>query len=1668
MSLPPAIQQFGINATDYLAGIDEMLSATDKLAKQFDVVIAAADRMSASLAEAAGKADESFAAASGAADRMGASLEEAAAGADESLAAVASAADESAAAVARAGESYTAAAGALDETVAAAERATTSQVTLSDAEKAAADAASFEAGLLADLDRSQALLADSAKAVTDGLAAEARAMGIVADEAALAGDATAAAGDKAVLAGDEAAASGEKAAAFGGMWKTALLGVGLAAVYGVDKAGEFQSSMEQLHTQAGVAQSQIAGLSQGVLQLAGQVGEGPQSLSESLYHVASNMASTGASAAQMLNAVKVAAEGAQVGNANLTDVTNALGAAIASGIPGVQNYTQAMGYMNATVGAGDMNMQDLSDAFGTGVLANIKMYGVTLQDVSAALATFGDNNIRGAKAGTDLRMAVQAMVAPVSTAGPALAQLGLKTTSLADAMKNGGLDSALELFISHLKSAGVPTKDYGELITDVFGKKAGSGIGVLIGEFSRFQGKYAQVKEGADSFASDWAARQQTMAQQWTNLKAGVSALAISFGTLLLPAATKVVGTLAKFADLLEEHPALAAFAGALLAVAVAFKVVATAEAIFDAVTVANPVMVVVMAVIALTYGLYELYTHFKIVRDIVADVGKVFADAWEVAVDAAGAVIRWFVSGPLALIKQEIGVFTQWWSQNSAQVEEVTRAVWTVIKDIVTVYWTILSTEVRVGLDALKIWWKVTWAVFADSLKYLWDIMATQVEVSIRLILDVITVVLDLLTGRWGAAWGALKKLASDALHGAVAVIMSYVGGFGTLLWDAGKAVVGGLIGGMQSVLGGVGGLLGDLFGGGGAGEAAGGAAQAGHSVAAAFASGWDDVYRDTVGEVVRAFEAVKGAITSGFDGWWKTHGEALKEVWRATWDTVKAIFIVNWDAVMAVLVPAVRAVGDILRAVWAEVTIMTRVTWEVLGSFLKLAWAAIAVVAKVAWDAVSAAVKIAWDVIAAVVKVAVDLVTAVVKTGWDVISAYVKVVLAAVEAVIKVTWDVIVGIFSVALDLLTGHWSQAWRDIQATCTQVANAVRGFLAATWAAIAAVAIQVWNNVKGFLAQTWNALWGLVVQVFNQVKNFLVQTWNAIYNGVISAWHTIFAFFASVPGQILGALGDVGSLLFSAGKAIIQGLINGVESMVGSAISTIKSVGSSLLHGAMSALGISSPSKEFYKLGAFITQGLALGISETAAQAAAAASALAAQVSAAYSAGQVTSSEAGSLQGSISTKLAADLLSLQRSGAATAAAVLGAEITARIGSGITEAMPQAEAAASSLMATIRKHLQDGDISTAEASSLFLKIQAALTSRQDKLTTAMSKLGLDMTAALLSSLANATSASAANTAVAKLVSYVQQAWAAGDITLSGASKLTSWLEADNSRLQSLATQRATVAATIKAADAYSGATEANTESWAGLGNITSSMTSGGMVYSGNILAGMQADLSSINAFTAAIRKLGQLGLSKNLLNQIIQMGPQQGLQVAQSLINGPLSVIQSMNTTQAQINAGADSLGQSAANAMYDSGAAAGQGFLSGLAAQQKSITAMMDQIAESMVGTIKKDLKISSPSLVMDEHGQMVAAGLIQGMERGVPGVRGAARMLAGATALPAVSSAGAGGATGGDNLTIHMAVTVNGFVGDNQQLATEIYDVFQEKTLQYRRRNGHNGLDQRA
>jgi TP901 family phage tail tape measure protein len=346
--------------------------------------------------------------------------------------------------------------------------------------------------------------------------------------------------------GDQAAKSGKSGHALTGAFGklAGLVSVG-AVVGGIVKAttsaASLQTQMLRLHTQAGASMGEVATQTKNVLTLAPQVGTGPQDLAQGMYHIESN----GLRGAKALDALRVSAEGAKIGGANLEDVTNALGGAIASGIKGTQNYTASMGAMNAIVGAGDMNMQNLADSFGTGLLAPMKTFGVSLTDVGGALAVFGDNNIRGATAATKLTSAVRIMAAPSDAAQKKLAALGMTQYEMANEMrKPGGLVIALQDLKGHLDK--LPPSARAAAVTGIFGGKQSMGVQVLLNQIDRLKAKTDDVTNGSKGFGAAWDATTHTLAFKVDQLKAHLGAVGDKIGGYLIPKLSTAAGWISK------------------------------------------------------------------------------------------------------------------------------------------------------------------------------------------------------------------------------------------------------------------------------------------------------------------------------------------------------------------------------------------------------------------------------------------------------------------------------------------------------------------------------------------------------------------------------------------------------------------------------------------------------------------------------------------------------------------------------------------------------------------------------------------------------------------------------------------------------------------------------------------------------------------------------------------------------------------------------------------------------------------------------------------------------------------------------------------------------------------------------------------------------------------
>lgn len=347
---------------------------------------------------------------------------------------------------------------------------------------------------------------------------------------------------------------------------------------------------------------------------------------------------------------------------------------------------------------------------------------------------------------------------------------------------------------------------------------------------------------------------------------------------------------------------------------------------------------------------------------------------------------------------------------------------------------------------------------------------------------------------------------------------------------------------------------------------------------------------------------------------------GPALLSVVTSLWGVVSAAAastanvvisaatqIASWIAMAAVAV----ANAAIIAAAWLAANPI---------ALIAIAIAAIVALIIMNWDSIVAFLTGVWEWIKTT---AADT--------WNNVLSFLQTVLGAIAAFFTTIWN---GIIS----FLTGAWNNITTAVNTGITNASNFVNTGLQA----ISNFFTNIWNNILSFLRDTWNNITSTVNTAINNVSNFINtvltnignffrtgwnnilsfvrDAWNNIVNAVTSGGGNVLNIMRNLPGQILGAVGNLGSLLFNAGRDIVIGMWNGIVGMgswlYGQIMSWIRSVVPGPI---LSFLGIASPSKWMKdEVGKMIPAGIAVGIEAASSVAEGAARHLAERVAAASS------------------------------------------------------------------------------------------------------------------------------------------------------------------------------------------------------------------------------------------------------------------------------------------------------------------------------------------------------------------------------------------------------------------------------------------------------------------
>ncbi|WOT03369.1 hypothetical protein [Corynebacterium pyruviciproducens] len=299
---------------------------------------------------------------------------------------------------------------------------------------------------------------------------------------------------------------------------------------------------------------------------------------------------------------------------------------------------------------------------------------------------------------------------------------------------------------------------------------------------------------------------------------------------------------------------------------------------------------------------------------------------------------------------------------------------------------------------------------------------------------------------------------------------------------------------------------------------------------VVAALAGGF--MLFQQVSPIIGALSGVLGALSApllavagvaGFfalavsqvDGASSQLGQAFQRVGDAVSPIIDSIKQFG-DGVMQALQPAFAAAAPVVTQFVDAVRQIIDALSPVIGTIMQIAGALVSAFAPV--------LTAIMPIISAVISVVVGLVVA--------FAPVLNIILQVAGAFITLLAN-IVGFVASGLAAIVGFVAAVVAGFVGMVANVISAVAGW-------VSGVLAKAGELVNGFLAKC-SELWSQTVSTFSQ--------------GVTRAVSEV----KQMPSKAKAALGDLGSFLLSSGKALIQGFINGIKSMVGAAKDAVSGV-----------------------------------------------------------------------------------------------------------------------------------------------------------------------------------------------------------------------------------------------------------------------------------------------------------------------------------------------------------------------------------------------------------------------------------------------------------------------------------------------------------------------------
>uniref|UniRef100_UPI003742C4B9 hypothetical protein n=1 Tax=Bacillus safensis TaxID=561879 RepID=UPI003742C4B9 len=316
----------------------------------------------------------------------------------------------------------------------------------------------------------------------------------------------------------------------------------------------------------------------------------------------------------------------------------------------------------------------------------------------------------------------------------------------------------------------------------------------------------------------------------------------------------------------------------------------------------------------------------------------------------------------------------------------------------------------------------------------------------------------------------------------------------------------------------------------------------------------------------------AAAWVVAMGPIGWITTAVIGIVALIIANWDKVKAFTLKIWGAVSNFLKGLWEGIKKVASTVWTGIVNFFKTSLAVHQKIVKTVWGAIKGFITGVWNGIKKIATSIWNGIKSFFVNTLNTHKKIFTTVWNAIKSVVSGVWNGIKNVAKSIWNGIKSFFSSVLSGIKNFFVNNWNKIKSTTTTVFNTVKTFIG-----------NVWNKIKTTVGNVVGGIWKAISGKFNDIKTTVGNKMNDVRSKIKSIWDKVMAFFRGID-------------LFKIGKDIIRGLIRGIGGVAGDLYKKASDIVGNVKNTFTKLFNIHSPSRWMrdeigYNLGAGMAVGL---------------------------------------------------------------------------------------------------------------------------------------------------------------------------------------------------------------------------------------------------------------------------------------------------------------------------------------------------------------------------------------------------------------------------------------------------------------------------------------------